>query len=75
MAIKESIECDICTKVKGESNHWFLAKDWLMDGECATERGLVLKPWSNNYRNHLHICGEECAGKLQARMIAEWRQS
>jgi len=67
----ETYKCDVCGKVKGDVNHWWIVA-------LATDRevgfGLVLVAWSeealdDRSLNHLedarklHLCGSECVQK------------
>jgi hypothetical protein len=67
------ITCDVCGRVKGETNHWFLAiapidtsdprSNGIAFGTSAAEledpRGLIRQ----------HICGQECMHKRLSRWI------
>ena len=68
MAVSEKIVCDVCEIERGPSNHWIMA--------TATSGEVKFQPWDvAGYHGRGHICGTECASKLVARSIDEWRKS
>jgi hypothetical protein len=57
--------CDFCNKVKGETNHWFLAVISLK-GNFS-----VLKSWiTRQGKENKDACGEECVHKALSRFLA-----
>lgn len=65
MAITQQITCDVCGKVKGQVNHWWIA-DIVMNFQLFT--------WSDDgakQNNHIHLCGQECAVKK----MSEWMRN
>jgi hypothetical protein len=58
--IPDSFKCDVCTKIKGETNHWILA---ITD---AVKRTISLSGFSVKLARrgkHTILCGEECLHK------------
>jgi len=75
MAWDESFNCDICGKMKLESNHWWMVTlgNILCFEEGQPSRHFTLIPWnvgeSRNTNVH-HICGEGCATKALERFMS-----
>jgi len=75
MAWDESFSCDICGKMKMESNHWWMVTlgKVLCFEEGRPSRHFTLVPWaqaeSRNTNIH-HICGEGCATKALERFMS-----
>lgn len=75
MTWNESFRCDICGKLKLESNHWWMVKlanvPYVQDGHHPRQFALV--PWnseeSRDAKVH-HICGEGCATKALERFMS-----
>ena len=75
MAWDESFTCDICGKMKLESNHWWMVT--LGDVFCfeadQPPKHFSIVPWnaaeSRNEDVH-HICGEGCATKALERFMS-----
>src|ERR1700733_14151457 len=58
--------CDYCSKLKGESNRWWLGKP---EGEHFT-----LAPWDatlGDGNGYEHICSESCATKALSKWMAQ----
>ncbi|MHB8304320.1 MAG: hypothetical protein ACYDC6_16145 [Acidobacteriaceae bacterium] len=75
MAWDESFACDICGKVKQESNHWWMVTlgNVLCFEEGQPALHFTLVPWSqaeSRNRNVHHICGESCATKALERFMS-----
>lgn len=75
MAWDESFTCDICGKMKLESNHWWMVTlgDVLCFEEGQPAKHFTLVPWnaaeSRNPKVH-HMCGEGCAIKALERFMS-----
>lgn len=78
MAWVERFTCDVCGKLMGESESW-----WVAANECAPPRGqdpaqpvLKLMPWDNlmghSAESH-HLCGAVCVHTFLDRWMAEAR--
>lgn len=55
MSYQTTFTCDVCGRVKGETNHWFVALHPV---------GIWFGPWSENRARQpksVHLCGETCA--------------
>jgi hypothetical protein len=52
----DTYKCDVCGKVKGDVNHWWLA----LNGER-----LIVEPWRSDLVSDgfLHLCGAQCVQK------------
>ena len=62
----QSYRCDYCSKLKGESNRWWLAQP---DGEHFT-----LALWDATLADgdgYEHICSESCATKALSKWMTE----
>jgi hypothetical protein len=65
--------CDICSKPKGETNHWFVAFRKMTVkglGTCRT----VIFDWTTKLaqqKNAIHICGEGCVSIFLSRDMAD----
>ena len=52
----EMFTCDVCQKVRGEANHWFLAR-------ISAKWSLIVSPWAEPLMREegaMHLCGEAC---------------
>lgn len=68
MKIPSPYKCDYCPKVKGETNHWFLAfpgTDTYFGLYVWGTRGNSVSPDAPGVE---HICSQECAGKA----LSKW---
>jgi hypothetical protein len=62
----QSYRCDYCSKLKGESNRWWLGRP---DGEHFT---LALwDPTPGDGNGYEHICSESCATKALSKWMTE----
>ena len=65
MALTQQITCDVCTKVKGEANHWFLFS--------SRDREITFEPWDGGtieYKSH--VCSEACCVTVLSRTLSSW---
>ena len=64
MAIVEQVTCDVCGKLKGDVNHWWLAhvKDFIR-----------VEPWAETLSigEFKHLCGQECVIQAVNRWMGE----
>jgi hypothetical protein len=77
MAWVERFTCDVCGKLMGESESW-----WVAANECASGNGrgasqpvLKLMPWDNLHGHSAgskHLCGAGCAHTFLDRWMAEF---
>ncbi len=77
MAWVERFTCDVCGKLMGESENW-----WLAAQECAPSRDgtltqpvLKLMPWDDligHSAESKHLCGAGCAHTFLDRWMAEF---
>lgn len=80
MAWVERFTCDVCGKLMGESESW-----WLAVNECASPVGqdstqpvLKLMPWDHllgHSADSKHLCGAGCVHTFLDRWMAEARAS
>lgn len=74
MSRDEAFRCDVCKKVKGEANHWFLAVVVIAgDGIFGTPGMLAIGPWTKDgalYPLMTHLCGEQCAQKKLSEFLS-----
>lgn len=75
MAWDEAFTCDLCGKIKRETNHWWMVK--LGDADhCEDDqpsRSLILLPWNlSDCRDKcmIHLCGAGCATKALERFMS-----
>ncbi len=59
-----TITCDVCGKVKGESNHWFKVE---IRSQCIF---VTPASWARNTKEQ-DACGQECVHKL----LDRWMES
>jgi len=66
-----STTCDVCGRVKGETNHWLVAVS-LLDhaGILYQPAELASDPRKSDY-TYIDICGHNCAGKHFAAWLAD----
>ena len=66
MKLSTPYKCDYCDRLKGETNHWWLAAH-------KPDKGLLLTPWDwegAKLPGVKHICSEQCASKALSRFMA-----
>lgn len=74
MKLSTPYKCDYCERLKGETNHWWLAVHnsaprWARN----PDKGLLLLPWDEEgakLPGVKHICSEQCASKALSRFMA-----
>jgi len=77
MAWVERFTCDVCGKLMGGSESWWVAAQECTPtaGEAASHPTLRLMPWDNllghSAGNH-HLCGAVCAHTFLDRWMAEF---
>lgn len=74
MKLVAPYKCDYCSKLKGESNHWFLHLTESSVGRINGVLPFVLIPWEATAAEQPeaeHICGQECAAKALAAWMAK----
>ena len=65
MALTQQITCDVCPKVKGEANHWFMFN--------ARARDITFEPWQTpEFEYKSHACSEACCVTILSRTLSEW---
>ena len=60
------IKCDVCGRVKGETNHWLIAVTSRPEAEHSCERGVAFAALGAHVDTDFeqeHICGADCAHK------------
>jgi len=77
MAWIERFTCDVCGKLRGETESW-----WMAVNECAsaskkiaTQPVLKLMPWDNllgHSAESKHLCGAACVHTFLDRWMAEF---
>ncbi|MCI0348880.1 MAG: hypothetical protein L0Z53_05585 [Acidobacteriales bacterium] len=59
--------CEVCHKIKGEGEAWFLGFDVQTEGQRAVTRSLVFADnWDENRAHEwtaIHLCSEACKQK------------
>ena len=58
MSVQQTYSCDVCGKVRGEMNHW-----WLVSGFGPEDITLLgIQPWDSAEAAlaEAHLCGEKC---------------
>lgn len=56
MAIAQAVTCDVCGKLKGEVNCWWL--------QTRAKAFFEVMPWNDEtYATSDHLCGQECVVK------------
>jgi hypothetical protein len=78
MARNESFQCDVCNKLKSDSEIWWLAWVDCFQGENPGEDQPLLKltRWHRSQAHAdgvKHLCGSRCAETLTDRWISEQR--
>lgn len=61
MAAVNTYKCDVCSKIRSESNHWFLA---MLNEQHSS---FILCKWEDRAAEGpiaKHICSDSCATKL-----------
>ncbi len=64
----ESVKCDECHRVRGESNHWLRMATWTRDDDVSIQLGA----FSNHIpgdATQLDLCGQACALKHVAKLL------
>ncbi len=65
MALTQQITCDVCTKKKGEANHWFMFD--------LRTRDITFEPWEPvEYEYKSHACSEACCMTILSRTLSKW---
>jgi hypothetical protein len=71
MAVTQQITCDVCGKVKGQVNHWWMFN---VTHVLAEEDyfNFEAKPWIDSEQDWTrHACGQECLLKA----LSQWMQA
>ena len=61
--------CDVCGKVKGKVNHW-----WVVCLGAGDPLRMVILPWTDASAVHddfIHLCGQECVHKKLDEFMSE----
>ena len=80
MAWVERFTCDVCGKLMGEAESWWVAVNECMpaSNDAAPHPVLKLMPWDNllghSAGNH-HLCGAVCAHTFLDRWMSEFHSS
>ena len=77
MKLDRPYKCDYCTKLKGDTNHWWMrfAKG-VIDHAAGVTSGsdaFLLVPWNDasaDVEGVEHICSESCASKALSKWMA-----
>jgi hypothetical protein len=75
MAQQVQFTCDVCGKVKGESNHWFL---FVSPVSRTQDNGYGFQVEPFEYHGPIgtqHICSPGCLHKHIDQTISGWRQA
>ncbi len=73
MSERRQYICDMCGAIRGEANHWWLARDVISVLEFFPWSALPdLSPTAAKQCNHL--CGQGCAGRLLGIFMSKGQQ-
>ncbi len=79
MAWVERFTCDVCGKLMGEAESWWVAANecepTIGTAQSATHPVLKLMPWDNllgHSAGNKHLCGAGCAHTFLDRWMAEF---
>ena len=70
----DSFLCDVCSQVKGISNHWFKFRSYDNDGNGAE---FIVNSWDSkgtDYPNTIHLCSDQCVIKTVQSWLSEQKE-
>ena len=69
MKLSTPYKCDYCDRLKGETNHWWLAAQ--PEGQSRQGSPVASMGWERaKLPGVKHICSEQCASKALSRFMA-----
>lgn len=67
MKLPAPYQCDVCGKIKGESNHWWLViKNLFTTFEGVKVANLLILQWEQKLvdsNSYYHLCSQSCVHK------------